>query len=209
MADWMNRNGGVAGRRVIPVLENFDASNTDPNQEAALCTKFTQDDHVFAVVDIEANLDYGACYAHAHTLVVETQTNQPDTQFVDHLAPFVFIAVTPPDERQMQVHVDGLAQQGFFGRTDKVGIIVADDPLIRRDFNDVAMPHLKRAGVANPDIFYVNPYEDTGSKARDLGTAVTRMHGNGDTEVLLFGDSGGGATLITMAAAKGQAWYPK
>jgi hypothetical protein len=35
------------------------------------------------------------------------------------------------------------------------------------------------------------------------------MHANGDTSVLLFGDSGGGATLITMAAAKGEGWYPK
>ncbi len=209
MASWLNANGGIAGRTVIPVMENFDASNTDPNQEAALCTKFTQDDHVFAVVDIEYNPDYGACYAHAHTLVMETQTNQGDTQLIDHLAPFVFIPVSPPDERQIQVHVDGLAQQSFFGSTDKVGLIVADDPLVRRDFSDVGMPHLQKAGVANPDIFYVNPYEDTQSKARDIGTAITRMHGDGVTEVLLFGDSGGGATLISMAAAKGQGWYPK
>ncbi|HEV7679941.1 MAG TPA: hypothetical protein VGQ42_15360 [Candidatus Dormibacteraeota bacterium] len=209
MADWLNRNGGIAGRRVIPVMENFDASNTDPNQEAALCTKFTQDDHVFSVVDIESNLDYGACYAHAHTLVVEAQTYQGDTQLMDHLAPYVFDSTTPPNERAFQVHADGLAQQGFFGKTDKVGIIVADDPLIRRDFTEVAMPRLARAGVTNPDLYYVNPYSDTGTKARDLGTAVTRMHSNGDTEVMLFGDSGGGATLITMAAAKGQGWYPK
>jgi hypothetical protein len=209
MADWLNRNGGIAGRKVIPVMENFDVSNSDPNQEAALCTKFTQDDHVFSVVDIETNLDYGACYARAHTLVVEAQTYQGDTQLVDHLSPYVFISTTPPGERQFQVHVDGLAQVGFFGKTDKVGVLVADDPLIRRDFNQVALPHLARAGVTNPDIYYINPYADTGTKARDLGTAVTRMHGNGDTEVLLFGDSGGGATLITMAAAKGQGWYPK
>jgi len=209
MADWLNHNGGIAGRRVIPVMENFDASNTDPNQEAALCTKFTQDDHVFSVVDIESNLDYGACYAQAHTLVVEAQTYQGDTQIMEHLAPYVFDPTTPPDERAFQVHADGLAQQGFFGRADKVGVIVADDPLIRRDFNDVAMPHLARAGVTNPDIYYINPYSDTGTKARDLGTAVTHMHSNGDTEVLLFGDSGGGATLITMAAAKGQGYYPK
>ena len=209
MVDWLNRNGGIAGRRVIPVMENFDVSNTDPNQEAALCTKFTQDDHVFAVVDIEANPDYGACYAHARTLVVETQSAQGDTQLVDHLSPYVFIATMPPNERQMQVHVDGLAQQGFFGKTDKVGIIVSDDPLVRRDFTQVGLPHLARAGVTNPDLYYINPYQDTGSQARDLGTAVTKMHGNGDTEVMLFGDSGGGATLITMAAAKGQGWYPK
>jgi hypothetical protein len=209
MADWLNRNGGIAGRRVIPVMENFDASNTDPNQEAALCTKFTQDDHVFSVVDIESNLDYGACYAHARTLVIEAQTYQGDTAIMDHLAPYVFDSTTPPNERAFLVHVDGLAQQGFFGKTDKVGVIVADDPLIRRDYTQVAQPHLARAGVTNPDIYYINPYSDTGTKARDLGTAVTRMHSNGDTEVVLFGDSGGGATLITMAAAKGQGWYPK
>ena len=209
LADGLNHSGGIAGRRVIPVMENFDTSNTDPNQEAALCTKFTQDDHVFAVVDIEYNPDYGACYAHAHTLVVTTQTNQGDTQLIDHLSPYVFAPVAPPNERQIQVHVDGLAQQGFFGKTDKVGIIVADDPMVRRDFNDVGMPHLSRAGVSNPDIYYINPYADTGTKARDLGTAVTHMHGNGDTEVVLFGDSGGGATLISMAAAKGQGWFPK
>jgi hypothetical protein len=209
MADWLNHSGGIAGRRVIPVMENFDASNTDPNQEAALCTRFTQDDHVFSVVDIESNLDYGACYAHARTLVVEAQTYQGDTQLMDHLAPYVFDSTTPPNERAFQVHADGLAQQGFFGKADKVGIVVADDPLIRRDFTQVAQSRLARAGVTNPDIYYINPYSDTGTKARDLGTAVTRMHSNGDTEVLLFGDSGGGATLITMAAAKGQGWYPK
>jgi hypothetical protein len=209
IADWLNRTGGIAGRRVIPVMENYDVSSSDPNQQAALCTKFTQDDHVFSVVDIEPNNDYDACYARAHTLAFASSAYQSDTPFLNHVAPYVFVPTMPPVEREIQVHVDGLVQQGFFGKTDKVGILVSDDPMVHRNFSSVALPRLARAGVTNPDIYYINPYSDTATVTRDLGTAVTHMHANGDTEVLLFGDSGGAATLVTMTAAKGQSWYPK
>jgi hypothetical protein len=190
-------------------MENYDVSNSDPNQPAAICTKFTQDDHVFSVVDIEPNPDYEACYARARTLAFATSAYSGDTPYLEHVAPFVFVPTMPPVERGMQVHVDGLVQQGFFGKTDKVGIMVSDDPMMRRNFTQVALPRLARAGVTNPDIYYINPYADTATVARDLGTGVTHMHANGDNEVLLFGDSGGGATLVTMTAAKGQNWYPK
>jgi hypothetical protein len=209
IADWLNRTGGIAGRRVIPVMENYDVSNSDPNQPTAICTKFTQDDHVFSVVDIEANPDYEACYARARTLAFATSAYSGDTPYLEHVAPFVFVPTMPAIERGMQVHTDGLVQQGFFGKTDKLGIMVSDDPMIRRNFTQFVLPRLARAGVTNPDIYYINPYADTATVARDLGTGVTHMHANGDNEVLLFGDSGGAATLVTMTAAKGQNWYPK
>jgi hypothetical protein len=209
ITDWLNRGGGIAGRQVVPVLENYDVSNSDPNQASAICTRFTQDDHVFSVVDIEPSADYEACYARARTLVFATSPYSGDTPYLQKVAPFVFVPTMPPVERGIQAHVDGLIQQGFFGKLDKVGILVSDDPMIRPNFQQIALPHLARAGVANPDIYYINPYSDTATVARDIGTAVTKMHANGDTEALLFGDTGGAATLVSMSAAKGQNWYPK
>ena len=43
--DDLNKNGGINGRKVVPVIQKIDPLGTAPSEEA--CLKFTEDDHVF------------------------------------------------------------------------------------------------------------------------------------------------------------------
>ena len=46
--DDLNKNGGVNGRKIVPVFAKIDPLGTAPAEEA--CVKLTEDDHVFAVI---------------------------------------------------------------------------------------------------------------------------------------------------------------
>jgi len=52
--DDINKHGGVAGRKLVPIWYAFDSTSTQPidSQWSAACAHFTQDNHVFAAFDM-------------------------------------------------------------------------------------------------------------------------------------------------------------
>jgi hypothetical protein len=68
----INMHGGVAGRRIIPVYESFCPIGN--SQSLALCTKFTEDDKVFAVLGdfVDFSGDSQTCLARDHNTVLMT-----------------------------------------------------------------------------------------------------------------------------------------
>src|SRR2546428_34717 len=47
--DDINKKGGIHGRKIVPVMHKF-CPIPDPIRLATICTKFTEDDKVFAVI---------------------------------------------------------------------------------------------------------------------------------------------------------------
>ena len=70
--DDLNKNGGINGRKVVPVIQKIDPLGTAPSEEA--CLKFTEDDHVFAAIGFFIS-DNQMCYVEKHdTPVLGGQT---------------------------------------------------------------------------------------------------------------------------------------
>ena len=72
----MNAHGGVAGRKIVPVYKTF--CPIVPAPALALCTTFTEDEHVFAVIGDFVDLTGQAqpCIANQHKTVLIT--HRPD-----------------------------------------------------------------------------------------------------------------------------------
>jgi len=68
----INEHGGVAGKRIIPVYESYCPIGS--SQPLALCTKFTEDDKVFAVLGdfVDFSGDSQTCLAKDHNTVLMT-----------------------------------------------------------------------------------------------------------------------------------------
>ena len=68
----INMHGGVAGKRIIPVYESYCPIGN--SQSLALCTKFTEDDKVFAVLGdfVDFSGDSQTCLARDHNTVLMT-----------------------------------------------------------------------------------------------------------------------------------------
>jgi ABC-type branched-subunit amino acid transport system substrate-binding protein len=58
LAAWANRNGGVAGREVVPVFRFTDPTSVE--DQAAACRAMVDDAKVFGVIDVAAMLDTAA-----------------------------------------------------------------------------------------------------------------------------------------------------
>ena len=73
MADAVNRRGGIAGRKMVPVLHFTDiTSGTADTRGQAACSYFTEDHHVFAVVGQGNHGDsFPSCLAQHHTPFVD------------------------------------------------------------------------------------------------------------------------------------------
>ena len=69
---YVNDHGGVAGRKVVPDYQYFCPIQNA--QALALCTKFTEDDHVFAVMGnfVDFSGDAQTCLAKDHNTVLIT-----------------------------------------------------------------------------------------------------------------------------------------
>ena len=50
LVNWVNQNGGMGGRQVIPDIKVYEASTDSPEQTQTQCAQFTQDDQVFGIV---------------------------------------------------------------------------------------------------------------------------------------------------------------
>src|SRR5665213_1056013 len=69
---YINTHGGIAGRRVVPDYQSYCPIQSAP--ALALCTQFTEDAHVFAVMGdfIDFSGDAQTCIAHDHHTVLLT-----------------------------------------------------------------------------------------------------------------------------------------
>lgn len=141
--DDVNAHGGVAGRKIVPVYRSYC-----PITSAAaltLCTQFTEDDHVFAVM---ANFedfsgDAQTCVARDHHTVL---LSFDLTQAIMNQSPpgLIIFAGTNP-ERVDSVLISLLKRQhtldgkkvGILGETKSAAVVTGS-----------AVPALKRLGVA-------------------------------------------------------------
>ena len=72
LVEYINKNGGLGGRKITSVLKEYDSSAASVQKENDYCTAFTQDEKVFAVVLLgQRELSSKTCYKDAKTLMLD------------------------------------------------------------------------------------------------------------------------------------------
>jgi hypothetical protein len=209
--EYVNRKGGLAGRKIVPVFVPQDvaqyatASGRQREQQRA-CDAFTQDHQVFAIQGAGATEELMQdCAVRNKTLLLASRIQSyPDQKRFAAIsdywyAPHGFVA-----ERRERGLAFELLAQGFFTKGAKVALMIEDRPGIRSGVS-AAKRVLQEAGVqvaheiVYPD-FLTSPWE----------TYILQLQQRGVTHVVMSATSGASqSTRSMMQAAENQRFRPR
>jgi hypothetical protein len=226
----INRNGGVAGRKIVPVWNSENAQSTSPRatQEQQWCANYTQDHHVFAAIDFDAgDHDLVSCLTKTALLIGDDEAAGPlvgfdQRDFTDY--PYFVDPATLELDSEAEAEVPLLVRQGYFtawnpttgsaGATAaKVAVIGLDLPAWNQQIDQVLLPLLarNRIQVDPEDVFRIydppsSAQDDT--TVADIQNATLKMRSDGVTHVIDL-DANGALTLLFANDAYSQHYYPR
>jgi hypothetical protein len=105
----MNAKGGIAGRKIVPVYKTF--CPIVPTPALSLCTQFTEDEHVFAVIGDFVDLTGQAqpCIAGVHkTVLISIDITQ---EIIDKARHGMILTFDTNQERVVSITLQLLARQ--------------------------------------------------------------------------------------------------
>ena len=210
IVDYLNDQGGIKGREIVPVYFVYDFQNAvnaelrDAESQAA-CTLWTEDTPVFAAyAQIEQAELAISCLASRGTPVIDHSNYVDETLFAE-IGDFYYAPGAPAGlqlERQAQVYVDGLVAQGFLTADSVVGIFFLDEPKFTRTLEGVLLPALASHGITLGESIGISGLED------NFTNIAVQFREADVTHVLSYG-AGATQTATFMGAAAEQGFFPK
>jgi hypothetical protein len=214
LIDSVNAQGGVAGRKLVGVFHKVNNSDgTFDSQAQVACTRFTEDEPVFAaVLDGNLNASLPACLASRKVVTIPTYNVFFDGKQLADWAPYVYWPGSISGDR-LAVYVDGLAEQGYFDPGAKVGLLRWDTPQNERVTRNVVRPALGRHGIGPGSIDEVavsdvKSVAALGGIAAELGNAILRFRSRGVTHVMFAGTQGA-VPFFFLPQAESQNYRPR
>ncbi len=206
IAKEVNATGGIAGKKMVPVIRPFEALTDSQATEERLCKAFTQDDKVFAVVlQGQFQSTVRSCYSQADTLMLDTTAFPLDQQSFESYEPYLWQPSYPEYGLLNAAMVQDLADGGFFRRA-KLGVVGIDNDQNRRVYEEQIGPALKKAGITPADVRWID-----GSNSSTLQTgqdqAVLAFKGEGVDRLFVVG--GSRLASFMMATAQKQQYFPR
>jgi hypothetical protein len=216
----INASGGIAGRKLEVLFYAIDPQSSQPYSASAqaLCTYFTQDHKVLAVLNGTPAADASACLAQRGVAVLGAAIITP------HLATNELGAYTVSMARAYTALVPELSGQGWFSGWNrltaapgtapaKTGVVTTDDHYTNAAIDGVLLPSLKRAGYApDPsDVIRITPpggFGDDGAVVAAIQNAVLKFNADGVDHVILD-DGNGSLTLLFQNNAYSQGYFPR
>jgi len=214
MANYANTHGGLAGRKLVPIYYDYNATTDVSAQDQAACANWTQDHKVFAIFGAPATDDIlRSCAEHEGGISLSTGGAEIGTTFqkYPHYLDLVGLAL----DKLATVTVNGLSHAGYF--TGKLGLVTWDDPAYHYAVSNGYTPALAAHHLQAADTAYIsvpqqlNALTDTSAA---ISSAVTKFKTEGIDHVIVqdgpagvFG--GTGLTLEWMDQAKSQNYYPR
>ena len=203
----VNSRGGIAGRRIEPVIVVYDALLDTPDAEEKLCRTFTEDDPVFAVVlygQVQSNAR--PCYANRKTVMIDQTFFPVDQKTLDEFSPYLWQPIMPEYGKLLRGLAIALSDNQFFTDGAKLGIVGIDSPENRRVVDDDLAPTLASLGIEPTDIQWIDP--STGATLQaGQDQAVLEFKDQGIDRVIVVGGSRLLAFLITTAIP--QQYFPR
>ncbi|MHB8669242.1 MAG: ABC transporter substrate-binding protein [Acidimicrobiales bacterium] len=210
VADYVNGRGGIAGRKVELVFAGYSAtSNNWAADEQAVCTSFTEDNKVFAVIYSLVSLGktLQPCLASHNTPLISSGGGPADQHVMDTYPNLLFYPGSLNMSRVAATYIDGLVAQGFFAPGAKIGLVRPDDDSFRRATDDVLKPRLAAHGLKLDQQAVVNAQTSVADTASSMPNVVLRFQGANVNRVLFLDNGTIGALFATQASSQG--YFPK
>lgn len=189
MVAWINSHGGIAGRKVVPVIREHDINNDSRSVEEAMCNGFTDDDKVFAVVlAAQGYPETRRCYAQKKTLILDPTPFLYGADSFRALAPYYWSPDYVNYSRVMRALVPTLKAQSYFGAGYKLGVVTYDVDVYHSIVDNDLKPALKAAGITldESNVKYISN-TDIPTIQRGATQAVAQMQVAGVNRVIFAG----------------------
>jgi len=206
LADDVNSRGGIAGRKMEPVIRIYDAFGDNKLKEEQLCKAFAQDDKVFAVF-LQGQFQPNArpCYAQAKVLMLDGTAFPVVQKTFEQLAPYLWQPSFPEYSSYMDGMVRALDSTKWFegGTTAVMGI---DTPDNRELFAQQVKPAMKEAGVTPVDVRWIDGSSGASLQAGQDQAVLSFKAKNVDR---LFVIGGQRLAAYMMQTSKNQKFAPR
>ena len=213
MVNYVNGHGGLLGKKIAPVYYSLNPiSLAGDSAQQAMCSDFTQDHHVFAVMDLQNfSQSFVSCLERAGVIAFDPAGSVvlDDTAFTQN--PMYATAGSLSLTRVAAVEVNGLFSQGFFGSSAKIGLVGYNSPPFTRAISQVLTPVLAAHGLHLTDEQLVAPVTgiaDIAPTEQAISSGVLRFKSEGIDHVL-FLDTQGATVNPWTQAATAQHYFPR
>jgi hypothetical protein len=211
---YLNKHGGIAGRKIEPVFFEYDAvtGGTWDSLAAAACEKFNTDEKVFGVISghvgqTDSLLD---CLAKGQTPLV-TQNQWPyDGKYYTDYAKYLYQPGRMRPERWVPQYVDGLADEKFFGTGYELGVLRFDAPVFGR-IQKLLESELKERKVSITHTAVISTPQsvgDFGQMGAQLQNAILQFQSRGVNRVI-FNEWASQIPFFFLTQAEEQGFRPR
>jgi hypothetical protein len=205
----INDEGGLAGRRVVPVYYEYNTGADPHTQDAAACATFTEDHHVFLVV---GGINSGAgellpCLA-KHDVPLLSAATGGDARFFARYHRYAYEQGQLNFTAGLRLLVSNLKARGYLAGVKKVGLVQFPGQVYDDAVTDGLVPALRQVGLKLDDRITTGSATDNASIASDSAGAVLKFNTE-NIDLVLFMSPGGAPETYFMAAAQQQGYKPK
>ncbi len=185
--DFINKNGGINGRKIVPVFKEYPPIPGGKPDPLSLCTSWAEDDKVFAVlgVFIDFTGQGQLCLTKEHHVIhIGHELDQP---WIDAAPGGLLLTGDATKEGVSAALVNLLASTGRLkGKT----VAVIGDKNNESRVNDVIVPALKKAKVktGSSAILTITGTDTTAAQAQ-LDSFIEKWKSEGVNTVFLAGNS--------------------
>lgn len=205
---WVNRSGGLAGRKLTPVFFQANLSASNQSNDAARCATWAEDNHVYAA---QAGITEGTgavpCLAKHGVVSINTLETAPGSvDDFNRYRPYYYAPSATETVSLARSYVTGLHSAGFFQPSAKIGLLYFDYPEFRVAKERGLKPALARLGLSVSSEYSVS-YSGNPAEAGNISAAVSSAElkfASVGVKKVLFLDSGGTLALFFMENAQNQ-----
>ncbi|HCK78864.1 MAG TPA: hypothetical protein DHW34_02480 [Actinobacteria bacterium] len=201
VVDYVNANGGLGGRKLVPVIKVYDGSQDSPEYAESFCNALTQDDQVFAVV-FEGQLQNNVrpCYASRKTIMIDQGLLAKDQAEFERFSPYLWSATFPEYGSFLKGQLQALQSQNWFAGSKGVSVIALDGDVGRRQAAQTVIPFLASQGITNYKEFFIDT-SNVGTLGAGSSTALTGTKNAGLNRIIVVG----GARILPIAVTTPEA----
>lgn len=209
----LNAQGGLAGRRIVPVYAQTDTGSSNWETDfSAACATFTQDHHVVAVLGYVFNYfsSFERCLASRRIPHLSTGFNVPDRDELSQF-PLQLDLDVPTIDRRGLLKLVGATADGVLTAKNKIGVITDTCPGTPTSLQHVFLPAAKKLGLHVEKTVTVNcpsGNADSANGVSALQSAVLQFASSGVDRVIFHASSEGPALLLFSLSAESQGYRP-
>jgi ABC-type branched-subunit amino acid transport system substrate-binding protein len=199
--DFINDNGGIAGRKVIAVIKEMNVAGNTFAQSPVICASLVDDEKVFAVI-LQAHtfVFERECYTRKKVLVIDPSNVSYDESVYKKLQPFFYSTAVPSLSRVMPSLMKEAKAGGYFDGTTKIGVWALNTPDDKAFIEGTFTNELKKAGIDSFEVAY-SGFDRPETFFIDAGKAIGRFQAAGVNKVVLMGAQGLGVAFVQVAEA--------